>query len=100
LVLIFIVGEFIPKKKIGDLGFAYFIWYGILRLCLEPLREQEYSFAATYVMSALWLAVGVILIVLNHTILFRMRKYSLVSTVRNKRLTLKNEEQILYYLGR
>jgi phosphatidylglycerol:prolipoprotein diacylglycerol transferase len=100
LALIFFVGEFIPKKKLGDLGFFYFIWYGILRLSLEPLRESQYSFTSTYVMSALWLAIGIILIVLNHTVLYRIRKYSLIQTIKNNKLTLKNDDQMLYYLGR
>ncbi|MDR0674740.1 MAG: prolipoprotein diacylglyceryl transferase [Mycoplasmataceae bacterium] len=100
LILIFFVGEFIPKKKIGDLGFAYFIWYGILRLSLEPLRQSQFTFILTYVMSALYLVVGIVLIVLNHTVLYRFRKYSLVQTIKNKKMTLKNDDQILYYLGR
>jgi phosphatidylglycerol:prolipoprotein diacylglycerol transferase len=53
LVLIFFIAEFIPKKRLGDLGFVYFVWYGILRLALEPLRQEQFSFIATYVMSSL-----------------------------------------------
>jgi phosphatidylglycerol:prolipoprotein diacylglycerol transferase len=100
LVLIFFLGEFIPKKKLGDLGFAYFIWYGILRLSLEPLRDNQFTFITTYIMSGLWLAVGIALIILNHTVLYKLRKYHLISTIKNGRLTLKNNDQMLYYLGR
>jgi phosphatidylglycerol:prolipoprotein diacylglycerol transferase len=100
LILIFFVGEFIPKKRAGDLGFAYFLWYGILRLCLEPLRDPHYTFVATYVMSSIWVAIGIILLVLNHTVFVRLRVYSFIATLKNKKITKKTDNQMLYYLGR
>jgi phosphatidylglycerol:prolipoprotein diacylglycerol transferase len=100
LAFIFFACEFIPKKRIGDMGFIYFLWYGILRLSLEPLRDSQFSFASTYVMSGLWVALAITLLVLNHTIFVKLRQYSLVSTIKNKKLTLKTFDQTLYYLGR
>ena len=56
--------------QIGDLGFGYFIWYGLVRAILEPLRH------ANYIMTDLWswywgllfIVGGVLAIVLNHVI--------------------------------
>jgi phosphatidylglycerol:prolipoprotein diacylglycerol transferase len=42
-MLIYFAGEFIPKKKAGDLGLGYFLWYGIVRSALEPLRDSTFS---------------------------------------------------------
>jgi phosphatidylglycerol:prolipoprotein diacylglycerol transferase len=100
LILIFFVGELIPKKKLGDLGFAYFLWYGILRLCLEGLREPRFAFATTYIMSSIWVFIAIALIILNHTLFTRIRKYSFKSTIKNKKISLKTDDQMLYYLGR
>ncbi len=110
--------ELIPFRKCGDLGIIYFLWYGILRMCLEPLRDQKYTFYLTYVMTGLWIAGGVILFVLNHTLLPRIRKYAIWQMfketiyyyvlkrcppqVHEKRMQsfVRNEEQMLYYLNK
>ena len=39
-VIRFAVGKTLTKKlALGDLGFSYFIWYGLTRVALEPLRD-------------------------------------------------------------
>jgi phosphatidylglycerol:prolipoprotein diacylglycerol transferase len=100
LVLIFFVGEYIPKKKVGDLGFIYFVWYGVLRLCLEPLRIHTFTFWPTYLMSSLWVFAGIVLLILSHTLFKRARSYSFVNSIKNKKLTKKTDDEMLYYLGR
>ena len=52
---------------------GYLLWYGIVRLCLEPLRDHEYTFLMTYVMSSLFVAFGLIFIIINHTVISRKR---------------------------
>ena len=61
--------------KDGDQSFCYFIAYGIVRLILEPLRNpafimgEENGDKSTYnsmIMAIVFIAVGVLLIVLNH----------------------------------
>lgn len=76
LILIYFVGEFIPKKKAGDLGICYFLWYGILRSILNPLRHSDYAFnSASLTFSIIWAISGLTLLILNHTIFPKMRKY-------------------------
>ena len=65
-------------------GFTYFIWYGILRLCLEPLREQIYSFQLTYVLSALFIVFGIISILLNHLYFAKHRDLKFFLFVKEK----------------
>ena len=45
--------EFIPKVKSGTIGMSYFLWYGIVRISLEPLRYQRYTFDNTYIMTGI-----------------------------------------------
>ena len=45
--------EFIKQIKAGTIGVSYILWYGVVRLCLEPLRDSQYSFLATYVLSVI-----------------------------------------------
>lgn len=73
--LLYVGLEFIKQRKAGDMAASYFVWYGTLRLCLEPLRDTSYKSTASIVFSAVWVALGVIVIILNHTILFKWRKY-------------------------
>jgi phosphatidylglycerol:prolipoprotein diacylglycerol transferase len=77
LLLIFIAAEYIPKKKAGDLSAAYILWYGILRLSLEPLRNHQYTFTTTYVMSGLWVGIATIILLANHTVLPKSRNYNI-----------------------
>jgi hypothetical protein len=75
-LLIFIAAEYLPKKKAGDLSAAYLLWYGIVRLVLEGQRYHQYTFASTYIMSGLWVGIGAIIIIMNHTILPKVRNYN------------------------
>ncbi|MDR2568238.1 MAG: prolipoprotein diacylglyceryl transferase [Mycoplasmataceae bacterium] len=87
--IIFVGCEFIPFKKkffndkktiyfrrAGNLAIAYFIWYGIVRIIMEPLRESQFAFHGTIVMSAVWISVGVALLALNFFVFPRLRKYN------------------------
>lgn len=81
-ILLFFAAEFIPKKKAGDIGLAYFVWYGIVRLIMEPLRSSQYSFTLTYWMTALWIILGVTLIIMNHIIFAKNRMFSLWKSIQ------------------
>ena len=59
------------SHKDGYLSAFYFIWYGIVRLCLEPLRSSEFQMSVatdgiptSMVMSALYVIGGIIVILL------------------------------------
>lgn len=78
--ILFFAAEFIPKKKAGDIAFFYFVWYGSLRMGLEPLRDPTFrsgSFGVTMITSLMFVLVGVVLIICNHTVLKKAQKYNL-----------------------
>ncbi|MDD3069249.1 MAG: prolipoprotein diacylglyceryl transferase, partial [Bacilli bacterium] len=54
----------------GDLAFGYFIWYGLTRAILEPLRDDRYIMNDfwSWFWSLAFIIVGVLGIILNHTI--------------------------------
>ena len=60
----FVIWRFWKKgRKPYQVGALYFIWYGIVRICLEPLRMQEYQMGTSIQMSAAFIALGVALFV-------------------------------------
>ena len=67
--------EAIRYRKAGDLAGFYLFWYGLFRLCLEPLRQHDYYSTTSIVMSAVMVAIGIGIVVINHTIVCRYRKY-------------------------
>ncbi|MDR3257190.1 MAG: prolipoprotein diacylglyceryl transferase [Mycoplasmataceae bacterium] len=82
LILIYFVAELIPKKRCGDLGLCYFLWYGIVRAVMNPFRDQTYAFnAVSITVSIIWVVVAIVLIILNHTVLVNIRKYKISSTL-------------------
>ena len=43
VLITFVLRKFWTKGRVkGDLAALYFIWYGIVRACLEPLRNSEF----------------------------------------------------------
>lgn len=42
-LITFVLRKYWTKGRVeGDLGFLYFVWYGIVRALLEPLRQAEF----------------------------------------------------------
>ncbi len=72
-ISLYVGGEFIQKRKAGDLGITYFILYGILRICMEPFRGSVFKFSSSIVTSALFIVIGIILLVLNHMLFSKNR---------------------------
>ena len=59
------------KRKDGYLAAIYFIWYGVVRLCLEPLRDASFQMSVgaegiptSMVMSSLYVIGGILVILL------------------------------------
>lgn len=76
LIFLYVCMEFIPKVKSGTIGMSYFLWYGIVRISLEPLRNQQYTFGNTYMMTGIWIGLAAIAILLNQlSIIPKTRKY-------------------------
>ena len=85
-LVLFFAAEFIPKKKAGDLSLCYFIWYGALRMALEPLRNPDFrddGFGVTMITSLMFVIVGIILIILNHTALKKAQKFNIWLTIKS-----------------
>lgn len=65
--------EFIPQRKAGDMAGGYILWYGSLRLGLEPLRDQQYKSMTTMIFSGIFVAVGALIILYNHLLACKVR---------------------------
>ncbi len=65
--------ECIPQRKAGDLAGGYFVWYGIFRACLEPLRVGNFKYVTSIVTSIVWAVVGVLFILINHLLIAKVR---------------------------
>jgi phosphatidylglycerol:prolipoprotein diacylglycerol transferase len=69
LVLIYLGGRLLQVRRTGDLLFLFFIWYGVVRLGLETLRLNNWTFfgvPTAQLVSVAFIVVGVIGIVLRH----------------------------------
>lgn len=75
--------EFIKKRKAGDLGFLYFIWYGIVRCIIEKYRDPRFTYFETFIMSYCWIAFGAITIILNHVFSKKIRQIKVWSSIKN-----------------
>jgi phosphatidylglycerol:prolipoprotein diacylglycerol transferase len=100
LIIIYFGFEFIPKQKAGTIGLSYFLWYGIVRLCLESLRDNKYTFANTYIMSGLFVGIAAVLIVLNLCISKYWRRVFLFKTIFTIKNHFRTYNDLFYYLGR
>lgn len=76
-LLLFVGAEFIKVRKAGDLAAGYLLWYGVVRLCLEPLRDSQFKFMATFVMSGVFVAIGLGFIIINHCLCKKWRAYKI-----------------------
>lgn len=73
LIILYVGGEFVKFRKAGDLGIIYFILYGLVRICMEPFRSGSYQFSFSIVTSALFIAIGIILFLVNHLVFCKIR---------------------------
>ncbi|MGL4647337.1 MAG: prolipoprotein diacylglyceryl transferase [Mycoplasmoidaceae bacterium] len=72
-IFLFIGMEFVPKRKAGDIGALYFVFYGIVRAIMEPLRFGDFKFETSLVIAILMLIGGVAFILYNHLYLVKHR---------------------------
>lgn len=81
------------KKYIepGDLAASYLIWYGLVRVLLEPLRDASFNMGTQGYWSWFWsfffIVGGALLIAANHVIRF------IVSVSKKKNIVLKHSFQ-------
>lgn len=119
VLIYFIVEKYCKKiRKCGDMGILYFLWYGIVRICLEPFRIHSDGHLANIITSILWIVIPMILLVLNHTYLLKLRHYKFYYIIgneimivvfifskkrdkykENRKYYKYKQEEELYYLG-
>ncbi|MGI6644532.1 MAG: prolipoprotein diacylglyceryl transferase [Bacilli bacterium] len=70
-VIYFGIGCGLKKwRKPLDMGFAYFLWYGMTRAILEPLRDPSFNMGEkskwSYIWALIFVGVSILGIVINH----------------------------------
>lgn len=69
ILISFVIRKYWKNRKIGDLAGLYFIWYGIVRFILEPLRNAEFimngwgNIPVSVITSIVYILIGVLFIV-------------------------------------
>lgn len=65
--------KFLVKKNVlvpGDIGVSYFVWYGIVRMIMEPMRDSKFNMgmdnAWSVINSIAYIAIGAALIAAFH----------------------------------
>lgn len=88
--------------KNGDQAYAYFVSYGIIRMILEPLRNAHFIMGdassgktdyKSYMMAIAFIAIGVLLIVINHVLHLLAEKGKFDSHPRFKSVFVEEEAQ-------
>ncbi|WP_052663489.1 prolipoprotein diacylglyceryl transferase [[Mycoplasma] testudinis] len=67
--------EYIRGYRAGTNASLYFIWTGIVRLVIEIFRDRNFKFETSIVTSSVFLALGVVVLILVYTTFWRFRKY-------------------------
>ena len=69
ILISLVIRKFYTKRIDGELSAMYLIYYGLVRIVMEPLREEEYimrifgDVSQSMLMSALFLVTGILIIV-------------------------------------
>lgn len=73
ILITFVIRHFWTKRKDGYLSCLYFIWYGVVRMILEPFRDPTYNMSFTgnegalptsMLMSGLFIVGGILVMIL------------------------------------
>ena len=87
-IITYAIGKGLKKFLVtGDLAFSYLIWYGTVRISLEPLRDSAYKMPTSMYMSAAFIIAGVLCIIINHIINYLKNKEF---SIRLKETTYSN----------
>lgn len=63
LLITFVLRKFWKKgRHLGDLASLYFVWYGVVRALMEPLRQSEYIMMIFGMKASVLMSVGFILL--------------------------------------
>lgn len=108
ILFFFIIAHGLPALegkfyRDGDSSFAYFVAYGIIRMLLEPLRNPifimgdsssqalEKSAYKSYGMAIAYIAIGALLIVLNHIFAYLAKKGKLDRVPKFEKIFIDND---------
>ena len=86
-VLYVVIGKLLAKwRRPGDLAGCYFIWYGVVRAIMEPLRDSAYNMgtdnAWSVINSLAYILIGVAIVLFFHLFDdFRKRKDGTPSSI-------------------
>ena len=78
-ILSTLFGKLLRKyTELGDLALGYVVFYGLVRLTMEPLRNASYNMGEngywSWVFSALFVIIGMLGILVNHLVRYLIRK--------------------------
>ncbi len=78
-ILSTLFGKLLRKyTELGDLALGYVVFYGLVRLTMEPLRNASYNMGEngywSWIFSALFVIVGMLGILANHLVRYLLRK--------------------------
>ena len=60
-IIVYAVGKLLKKWLVrGDLGGCYLIWYGVVRLILEPLRDPSFNMGSNGQWSSVWAIIYIV----------------------------------------
>lgn len=60
-IIVYAIGKLLKKWLVrGDLGGCYLIWYGVVRLILEPLRDPSYNMGTDGNWSIIWAIIYIV----------------------------------------
>lgn len=110
----FFLGFLLPKTlkkwwETGDGGAGYLIWYGVVRIIMEPLRNPDFIMTTengvqvSVIFSAIFIGVGVAALIFNHVFryFYRKKKRQLMANLHYKALicdfdgTIANSDNLL-----
>lgn len=73
-VLTYIVGGLLKKWiEDGDISFGYLVWYGTVRMIMEPMRDEQFIMGTSVQMSIAFIVAGVLCIIINHLVRYLVR---------------------------
>lgn len=86
--------------KEGDVTACYFIWYGLVRIVMEPLRDSKFIMGTSLQMSLCFILLGIAVIVINHLMRYLIENNKLPSGEwKEKYLTwIRSKSEFLRFL--
>lgn len=72
IIITFVLRKFWKSRHKGDLAALYFIFYGVVRAILEPLRESEYIMKILGIRTSVAMSIGFIILGITFMILTRL----------------------------